>query len=144
MFHHSKSWIFFCLFLKYPVFTKLWSEMKVKVHIFWEGHKILRNFHRRFDRYYIHMTNLRWRFRKILWPSQNIWTLTYCADDLVLLLLILKHPSQHNSTLEAKLVAWNYFNVEKILRNWLCKQLCKIYGQSFVIFWCSITLLYQK
>ena len=24
-----------------------------KVHIFWEGHKILRNLHRRFDRYYI-------------------------------------------------------------------------------------------
>ena len=30
------------------------------IYIFWEGHK---------------MTNLRWRFRKILWPSQNIWTL---------------------------------------------------------------------
>ena len=25
----------------------------VKVHIFWEGHKILRNLHRRFDRYYM-------------------------------------------------------------------------------------------
>ena len=25
----------------------------LKVHIFWEGHKILRNLHRRFDRYYI-------------------------------------------------------------------------------------------
>ena len=24
-----------------------------KVHIFWEGHKILRNLHRRFDPYYI-------------------------------------------------------------------------------------------
>ena len=24
-----------------------------KVHIFWEGHKILRNLHRKFDRYYI-------------------------------------------------------------------------------------------
>ena len=46
-----------------------------KVHIFWEGHKILRNLHRRFDQYILHRTNLRWRFRKILWPSQNIWTL---------------------------------------------------------------------
>ena len=27
-----------------------------KVHIFWEGHKILRNLHRRFDRYYIGQT----------------------------------------------------------------------------------------
>ena len=25
--------------------------------------------------YYIVLVNLRWRFRKILWPSQNIWTL---------------------------------------------------------------------
>ena len=25
----------------------------IKVHIFWEGHKILRNLHRRFDQYYI-------------------------------------------------------------------------------------------
>ena len=24
----------------------------------------------------LHRTNLRWRFRKILWPSQNKWTLT--------------------------------------------------------------------
>ena len=23
----------------------------------------------------LHRTNLRWRFRKFLWPSQNIWTL---------------------------------------------------------------------
>ena len=37
-----------------------------KVHIFWEGHKILRNLHLTFDW---------WRFPKILWPSQNIWTL---------------------------------------------------------------------
>ena len=45
----------------------------VKVHIFWGGHKMLRNLHRRFDWHYkVHRTNLRWRFRKILWPSQNI------------------------------------------------------------------------
>ena len=28
-----------------------------------------------FDWHYIHRTKVRWRFRKILWPSQNIWTL---------------------------------------------------------------------
>ena len=28
-------------------------KYSVKVHIFWEGHKILKNLHRRFDRYYI-------------------------------------------------------------------------------------------
>ena len=37
-----------------------------KVHIFWEGQKILQNIHR---------TNNWWRFLKILHPSQNIWTL---------------------------------------------------------------------
>ena len=45
-----------------------------KVHIFWEGHTLLRN---------LHLTLvlcscqsiMGWRFRKILWPSQNVWTL---------------------------------------------------------------------
>ena len=32
----------------------------------------LKNLHRRFDRYYIGSTNLRWRFLKTFWPSQNI------------------------------------------------------------------------
>ena len=43
-----------------------------KVHIFWEGHKIVRNLHLA-----LHRTKVRWRFRKILWPSQNIWTLCH-------------------------------------------------------------------
>ena len=42
-----------------------------KVHIFWEGHKILPNLHCSFDW---------WRFRKILWPSQNIWALKVRND----------------------------------------------------------------
>ena len=48
-----------------------------KVHIFWEGHKILRNLHLTFEWHYTCRTKLRWRFRKILWPSQNIWTLIH-------------------------------------------------------------------
>ena len=45
-----------------------------KVHIFQEGHKNLRNLHRRFDTCYI--TSIRrWRFRIFLWPSWKIWTL---------------------------------------------------------------------
>ena len=55
----------------------------LKVHIFWESHKILRNLHRRFDWHYLHRTNLRWRFRKILWPSQNIWTLKVWSYDFL-------------------------------------------------------------
>ena len=45
----------------------------VKVHIFWEGHKILQNLHLTSTSYVV--TVKRWRFRIILWPSQNIWTL---------------------------------------------------------------------
>ena len=52
------------------------SQFKVvKVHIFWEGHTILRNLGQLFDWQYIHRTKNWWRFRKILWLSQNIWTL---------------------------------------------------------------------
>ena len=43
-----------------------------KVQLFWEGHKILRNFTLLLTGT---RTKVRWRFRKILWPSQNIWTL---------------------------------------------------------------------
>ena len=37
----------------------------------------MRNLHLNFDWHYIamHRTEVRWRFRKILLPSQNIWTL---------------------------------------------------------------------
>ena len=45
-----------------------------KVHIFWEGHKILRNLHLTFDCMYCSQ-NLGEDFAKILWPSQNVWSL---------------------------------------------------------------------
>ena len=45
----------------------------LKVHIFWEGHKILRNLHLTFV--LCSWSKLRWRFRTILWLSQNIWNL---------------------------------------------------------------------
>ena len=50
--------------------TESYFDIFDKVHIFWGGHKISRNLHLTFDRHYI-----RWRFLKILWPPQNIWTL---------------------------------------------------------------------
>ena len=46
-----------------------------KVHVFWEGQEILRNLHRRFDRYNIGKIKCG-DFAKFVWPSQNIWTLT--------------------------------------------------------------------
>ena len=45
-----------------------------KVHIFWEGHKILRNLPLTFDCRY-GSQNIG-KILQILWPSQNIWTLT--------------------------------------------------------------------
>ena len=53
-----------------------------KVHIFWEGQNFLRNRHLTFDWHYLHRTKVRWRFRKILWPSQNIWTLKVYSSYL--------------------------------------------------------------
>ena len=49
----------------------------VKVHTFWDGHKILRIL------LIGHRTKVRWRFRKILWPSQNIWTLFIILSDAI-------------------------------------------------------------
>ena len=49
-------------------------QCNVKVHIFWEGHKILRNLPLTFDCMYCSQ-KLGEDFAKILWPSQNIWTL---------------------------------------------------------------------
>ena len=72
--NYLKFWGCRNYFIGNSFFEQIWSEVWKrgfqliqflgrlgKVHIFWEGHKILRN---------IHLT-----FRKILWPSQNIWTL---------------------------------------------------------------------
>ena len=42
---------------------------KNKVHIIWEGHKIS------YFWLVLLTTKVRWRFCKILWPSQDIWTL---------------------------------------------------------------------
>ena len=54
-----------------------------KVHIFWEGHK---NFAKSPPYFWLalHRTKVRWRFRNILWPSQNIWTLSQNMKHLLL------------------------------------------------------------
>ena len=49
--------------------------MQGKVHIFWEGHNILQNLHLTFVCMYCRQ---KWRLHKILWPSQNIRSLTRC------------------------------------------------------------------
>ena len=47
--------------------------LKLKVYIFWEGHKNFAKSSPNFWLQYIR-SKVRGRFRKILWPSQNIWT----------------------------------------------------------------------
>ena len=59
----------------------------IKVHIFWEGHKILRNLYLTFDYSTYIQSKVRWRFCKIMWPSQNIWTLIEEAMELSRILL---------------------------------------------------------
>ena len=58
VFKHNKVLLIF----SYYHFLRLWQKSakqkslvfwNIKVQIFYEGHKILRNLHRRFDRYYI-------------------------------------------------------------------------------------------
>ena len=74
-FSANMNWTIYQLAITQPNILEIFN----KVHIFCEGHKIyLRNLHLTFDLHYIlvHRTKARWRFRKILWPSQNIWTLT--------------------------------------------------------------------
>ena len=47
------------------------GEPTFKVHIFWEGHKILRNLPRKFDWHYIGQI-YGGDFAKNVWPPQNI------------------------------------------------------------------------
>ena len=53
-------------------FCSNYTQKYGKVHIFWEGHKILRNLHRRFDRYYIGIYGQ--NFAKLC-GVQDTWTL---------------------------------------------------------------------
>ena len=53
--------------------------LRVKVHIFWEGHKIFVK-HPPYIWLTLHRTKVRWRFRRILWPFQNKWTLSFFFD----------------------------------------------------------------
>ena len=71
--------------LKYKLWSNIWSmtlgsyetptfnpRPHNKVRIFWEGHDILQNLHLTFVYLQYIQTKVRWRFRKMLWPSQNI------------------------------------------------------------------------
>ena len=71
----AATFFLFSLLLFLDAFICCTYKCFCKVHIFWESHKILRNLQLTFVLYYLHRTKLRWRFCKILWLPQNIWTL---------------------------------------------------------------------
>ena len=65
------------VYLNLTLINGLFMTIFIKVHMFWEDHKILQNLHPVVEST-VDLTvttklrtNLRWRFRKILWPSQN-------------------------------------------------------------------------
>ena len=55
---------------------RLIIKERIKVYKFWEGKNFLRDLNLTFDLHHICRTKIRWRFLKIWWPSQNIWTLS--------------------------------------------------------------------
>ena len=57
------------------IISGMFLSGSIKVHIFWEGHKILQNLHATFDWHYIGQQQGE-DFAKKLWLSQKIWTLT--------------------------------------------------------------------
>ena len=77
---------------QYIVYFKSNSRLNnrlVKVHIFWEGHK---NFAKSPPYFWLalHRTKVRWRFCKIVWHSQNIWT-SYVHNNTYIAFLQILH-----------------------------------------------------
>ena len=80
------KWIFMRLLLdKKIVYTCMFmfrkQEKVSKVHIFWEGHKIFQNLHHIFVLCSVSQKQ-RWRLCKILWPSENKWTLIFICKTV--------------------------------------------------------------
>ena len=75
--YHIIWWILpvlvkFIYFEKATKFEEISLSFDVKVHIFWEGHKLLRNLLLAFDCTTYMRSKVRWSFHKMLWSSQNI------------------------------------------------------------------------
>ena len=75
------------------IHSKYWMHA-IWIFVYWNGRSLLLKFiysekATKFceistvDLSYILQSNLWWRFRKIMWPSQNIWTLLF-YDDLAI------------------------------------------------------------
>ena len=110
---YSSEQVLFINMSRFVTSQKTWfSNIRVKVHIFWGGKKksppcIWLALHR---------TKVRWRFRKILWPSQNIWALAHydlCSLEQSHALqqaVLLQNwsPQQENHKI-SKLIFWRGF-----------------------------------
>ena len=67
----------------------------------------MRNLHLIFDYSTYVQSNVRWRFRKSLWPSQNLWTLPICKSCTYLI------PSPFARNLWT--LSWQFFEDNSIL-----------------------------
>ena len=100
------------------------------------------NFHRRFVA--LDKTNLRWRFRKILWASQNIWALkfTYCIHRNLAKVIIRLYNSTPFICKTSRLLSFNNF-FWTILQSYLfakfCISLCSQCSDKQKL--CSLTLI---
>ena len=81
-------WVLINLHIQEKYTQKAYSScpltlVMLKVHIFWESHK---NFAKSFPNFWLQyiQSKVRGRFRKILWPSQNIWTLTLICYKVII------------------------------------------------------------
>jgi hypothetical protein len=102
------------------MFTESFWTMNERnnVHVFWECQKIWR----KSPPYFwlaLHRTKVRWRFHKILWPSQNIWTLKD-THNFKLYRLLKKLP-------QISLVLINKINFKK----WSVTKIIFISNQAF-------------
>ena len=89
---------------KKPVLNQWEVCLTNKVHIFWEGHKILINIRQVFV--------LCTASQIILWPSQNIWTLLELeVQGVILLLSFVTYWFQEKTKTHRKFV-WNWIEIQ--------------------------------
>jgi len=104
-----------------------------KVRLFWESHKFLQNLHLSFV-YSTIKTKVRWRLYKILWPSQNIWTLNLWFFSSILITGSNKQFRKYESNLSR--IFWPIRRTLFFVFSYYCWKMC-VYSEfrSFGIGW---------
>ena len=110
---HAASTSVACIILATKVIKTFHQELAelCKVLIFWEGQKILRNLHHRFDWHYIGQI---YGGDYGGWSSQNIWTLCLITWYYVLFISCISLPYCIKG--KAELETWNVKSWLKFLR----------------------------